>query len=127
MSKSIQKRDIKLLVIDDDEPIRKVLSVTLQDAGYQVLTAEDGETGLKIFADQQPEIILCDLRMPGMDGIAVLKEIKAADPDKEVIVISAHADMDLAIKALQLKASDFITKPISTTALEVALDRAQER
>ena len=66
---------MKLLVIDDDEPIRKVLSVTLQDAGYQVLTAEDGETGLKIFADQQPEIILCDLRMPGMDGIAVLKEI----------------------------------------------------
>ena len=127
MSKSMQKRDMKLLVIDDDEPIRKVLSVTLQDAGYQVLTAEDGETGLKIFADQQPEIILCDLRMPGMDGIAVLKEIKAADPDKEVIVISAHADTDLAIKALQLKASDFITKPISTTALEVALDRAQER
>jgi PAS domain S-box-containing protein len=123
----MQKRDIKLLVIDDDEPIRKVLSVTLQDAGYQVLTAEDGETGLKIFADQQPDIILCDLRMPGMDGIAVLKEVKAADPDKEVIVISAYADMDLAIKALQLKASDFITKPISTTALEVALDRAQER
>ncbi len=123
----MQKSDMKLLVIDDDEAIRKVLSVTLQDAGYQVLTAENGETGLEIFADEQPDIILCDLRMPGIDGIAVLKEVKAVDPDKEVIVISAYADMDLAIKALQLKASDFITKPISTPALEVALNRAEER
>jgi PAS domain S-box-containing protein len=118
---------MKLLVIDDDEAIRKVLHVTLQDAGYQVLTAENGETGLEIFAEERPEIILCDLRMPGIDGIAVLKKIKAADPDKEVIVITAHADMELAVKALQLKASDFITKPVSTTALEVALDRAKER
>ena len=117
----------KLLVIDDDESIRKVLTVTLRDAGYQVLTAEDGESGLKIFDDEGPDIILCDLRMPGMDGISVLKEIKARDPDREVIVITAYADMDLAIEALQLKASDFITKPISTTALEVALHRAEER
>jgi len=118
---------MKLLVIDDDEAIRKVLTLTLQDAGYQVFTAADGQTGLEIFAEERPEIILCDLRMPGMDGIAVLKEIKAADPDKEVIVVTAYADMDLAIKALQLKASDFVTKPISTAALEVALDRAKER
>jgi two-component system NtrC family sensor kinase len=117
----------KLLVIDDDESIRKVLTVTLRDGGYEILAAEDGEEGLKIFAEEQPDIILCDLRMPGKDGISVLKEIKARDPDKEVIVISAYADMDLAIKALQLKASDFITKPISTTALEVALQRAEER
>ena len=117
----------KLLVIDDDESIRKVLTVTLRDGGYEVLAAEDGEEGLKIFAEEQPDIILCDLRMPGKDGISVLKEIKARDPNKEVIVISAYADMDLAIKALQLKASDFITKPLSTTALEVALQRAEER
>jgi PAS domain S-box-containing protein len=117
----------KLLVIDDDESIRKVLTVTLRDAGYQVLTAEDGESGLKIFAEEGPEIVLCDLRMPGKDGISVLKEIKARDPEKEVIVITAYADMDLAVKALQLKASDFITKPVSTTALEVALQRAEER
>ena len=117
----------KLLVIDDDESIRKVLTVTLRDGGYEVLTAKDGKEGLEIFAEEQPDIILCDLRMPGKDGISVLKEIKARDPDKEVIVISAYADMDLAIEALQLKASDFITKPISTTALEVALQRAEER
>ena len=102
----------KLLVIDDDESIRKVLTVTLRDAGYQVLTAGDGESGLKIFAEEGPDIVLCDLRMPGMDGISVLKEIKARDPEKEVIVITAYADMDLAIKALQLKASDFITNQV---------------
>jgi len=117
----------KLLVIDDDESIRKVLTITLRDAGYQILAAEDGAKGLEIFAEEKPDIILCDLRMPGMDGISVLKEMKARDPDKEVIVITAYADMDLAVKALQLKASDFITKPISTPALEVALQRAEER
>jgi DNA-binding NtrC family response regulator len=125
--KPMAKKASKLLVIDDDVAIRKVLSVTLQDAGYQVWTAEDGENGLKIFVDERPDIVICDLRMPGMDGIAVLKEIKTLDPDKEVIVISAYADTDLAIEALQLKASDFITKPISTTGLEVALQRAEER
>lgn len=117
----------KVLIIDDDESIRKVMTVTLQDAGYQVLTARDGESGLKIFVDEGPDIILCDLRMPGMDGISVLKEMKARDPNKEVIVITAYADMELAITALQLKASDFVTKPISTPALEVALERAEER
>ena len=121
------KKDSKILIIDDDESIRKVLTVTLQDAGYQVMTAADGKTGLKIFAEERPSITLTDLRMPGMDGVDVLKEIKALEPDKEVIVITAYADMDLAVKALQLKASDFITKPISTPALEVALERAQER
>jgi len=121
------KKASKLLIIDDDEAIRKVLTVTLQDAGYHVWTAKDGESGLKIFVDERPDIVICDLRMPDMDGISVLKEIKVLDPDKEVIVITAHADMDLAIKALQLKASDFITKPVSTTALEVALQRAEER
>lgn len=116
-----------VLVIDDDEAIRRVLSLTLQDAGYQVWTAADGEEGLEVFREVQPELVITDLRMPGLDGIAVLKEIKAQYPDKEVIVITAYADLDLAIKALQLKASDFITKPVSTPALEVALERAQER
>ena len=123
----MNKREWKVLIIDDDEAIRKVLTVTLQDAGYEVLTAADGDSGLKIFDEARPDVILCDLRMPGMDGISVLKKIKAADPDKEVIVITAHGDMDLAIKALQLKASDFITKPISIAALEVALERARAR
>ena len=63
------KKDSKILIIDDDESIRKVLTLTLQDVGYQVLTAADGEGGLKIFADERPDITLTDLRMPGMDGI----------------------------------------------------------
>jgi PAS domain S-box-containing protein len=117
----------KVLIIDDDEAIRKVLTVAMQDSGYEVIAAADGETGLEIFSAEQPDIVVTDLRMPGMDGIAVLKEIKARDPDKEVIVITAYADMDMAIKALQLKASDFITKPISTAALEIALQRAEEK
>ena len=121
------KKKSKLLIIDDDDAIRRVLTITLEDAGYQVCTAVDGDSGLKIFEQERPDIIITDLRMPGLDGIGVLKAIKAMNPDKEVIVITAYADMDLAIKALQLKASDFVTKPISTTALEVAIQRAEER
>lgn len=123
----MHKNNLKLLVIDDDDSIRKVLTVTLQDAGYQVFTEANGESGLKTFADERPDIVITDLRMPGVDGISVLKEIKAIDPDTEVIVITAYGEMDLAIEALQLKASDFVTKPISATALEVAIDRAKER
>ncbi|UCG13901.1 MAG: response regulator [Deltaproteobacteria bacterium] len=121
------KKEPKLLIIDDDEAIRKVLTIALKDAGYQLWTASDGESGLEIFHDKRPDIVITDLRMPGMDGISVLNEIKALDPDKEVIVITAYGDLDLATRALQLKASDFITKPISTAALEVALQRAKER
>jgi two-component system NtrC family sensor kinase len=120
-------KDWKLLVIDDEESIRKVLSVTLEDAGYQVWTAADGESGLKLFREKRPDITITDLRMPGMDGIFVLQEIKSLEPDREVIVITAYGDLDPAIKALQLKASDFITKPVGTLALDVALQRAQER
>ncbi|MBF0508033.1 MAG: response regulator [Deltaproteobacteria bacterium] len=117
----------KVLLIDDDDSIRKVLSITLRDAGYQVWEAPNGEAGLEVFLAVRPDIVLTDLKMPGLDGIAVLQQIKSLDSDKEVIVITAHVEIDTAIQALQLGASDFIMKPVSDMALEVALKRAQER
>lgn len=117
----------KVLIIDDEEGIRTVMSITLGDAGYQVLTAGDGENGIQLCAKESPQIVITDIRMPGMNGIEVLKTIKSEDPDKEVIVVTAFAEMDLAIRALQLDASDFITKPVHDDALFVALDRAKAR
>jgi YesN/AraC family two-component response regulator len=117
----------KVLLIDDEEGIRKVMSLTLTDTGYQVFTAADGETGLRICLEKSPHIVVTDIRMPGMDGIEVLKRIKAGHPDREVIVITAFGELELAIRALQLNASDFIMKPINHNALLVALDRAKER
>jgi PAS domain S-box-containing protein len=124
---ALERKVWKLLFVDDEEGIRKVMAITLADAGYQVLTASDGETALLICAKESPQITITDIRMPGMDGIEVLRRIKEQDPNKEVIVVTAYGEIDIAIRALQLDASDFITKPINTDALLIALDRAKER
>ncbi len=117
----------KLLLIDDDAGVRKVLSIALEDEGYSIVTAPDGETGLLTCKEMNPHIIITDVRMPGIDGIEVLRRIKAMDSEKEVIVVTAFSEIELAVQALQLGASDFITKPINEDALMVALERAKER
>lgn len=122
-----KETDWKVLFIDDEEGIRKVMAITLRDAGYRVLTAPDGETGIRLSQEASPQIVITDIRMPRMDGIEVLKRLKESDPDTEVIVVTAFGEMELAIRALQLNASDFITKPINDEALFVALDRAKAR
>ncbi|MBF0528270.1 MAG: response regulator [Deltaproteobacteria bacterium] len=116
-----------ILLVDDEEGIRKVLGIALRDAGYEVLTAENGLAGLRIFKEAGPQIILTDIKMPGLDGLSFLREVKKNSPDTEVIMITGHGDMDLAVKSLKYEATDFITKPINDEALEVALSRAQEK
>ena len=115
------------MLIDDEEGIRRVMSITLADAGYEVFTAPDGESGIRVCEEESPQIVITDIRMPGMDGIEVLKRIKEKDPDREVIVVTAFGEIEVAVRALQLDASDFITKPINDEALFVALERAKER
>jgi signal transduction histidine kinase len=124
---TVDQRFDKLLIIDDEPGIRKMMSLDLSADGYQVFTAANGREGLEIFERERPPLVLTDLKMPGMDGIEVLRRLKERSSDTEVIVITGHGDMDLAIKSLRLDASDFITKPISGEALEVALRRATQR
>jgi two-component system, NtrC family, sensor kinase len=117
----------RIVLIDDEEGIRRVTRITLEDAGYTVFTADNGKSGLALCEEVTPHIVITDVRMPGMDGIAVLETVKKNFPDTEVIVATAFGEMDLAIRALQLDASDFITKPLHSEALAVALERAQAR
>lgn len=119
--------DKKLLLVDDEEGIRKVLSISLSDGGYQVFTAENGEQALEIFQREAPPIVLTDIKMPGMDGIELLQKIKHQNPDTEVIMITGHGDMELAIKSLKYQAIDFVTKPVNDDVLEIALNRAHEK
>jgi PAS domain S-box-containing protein len=119
--------DNKLLLADDEEGIRKVLGIYLADSGFEVLTAGNGLQALDLFRTEHPAIVLTDLRMPGMDGIELLRTIKSERPDTEVIMITGHGDMDLAIESLKLEATDFVTKPINDDVLAIALKRAQER
>ena len=117
----------QIVLIDDEEDIREVMTLSLKDAGYRVETAADGESGLRLCQEISPRIVITDIRMPGRDGLQVLEALKKSHPDIEVIVATAFGEMDLAIRALQLDASDFITKPISDEALYLALKRAKER
>ena len=116
-----------ILLGDDEEGIRKVLSIALCDMGYHVLTAQNGVEALRIFKDERPPIVLTDIKMPEMDGLELLRRLKQVSADTEVIMITGHGDMDLAIKSVKYEATDFVTKPINDEILEIALNRAQER
>jgi len=117
----------KILIVDDEEGIRKVLGISLADRGYTVLTAENAVEALRIFSAEQPDMVLTDIKMPGMDGIELLRRLKETNPDTEVVVITGHGDMDLAIKSLKYEATDFITKPIDDANLDRALQKSRER
>jgi YesN/AraC family two-component response regulator len=118
---------LKILLIDDEKGTRKLLSISLRNEGYDVITADNGKSGLELFRQESPSIILTDLQMPGMDGIDVLRRIKQINPDTEVIVITGFGDMEKAVKSIQFEASDFITKPIKKDALSGALRRAEAK
>ncbi|MEF2230763.1 MAG: response regulator [Pseudodesulfovibrio sp.] len=117
----------KVLVIDDERPTLKMFTLLLSAYGYDVITAENGREGVELFRMESPGLVLTDIKMPVMDGIEVLKAIKKINPQTEVIVITGHGDMDLAIQALNLDATDFINKPLRRTDLEQALRRASQR
>jgi signal transduction histidine kinase len=123
----LQPIEWKVVLIDDEQDIRDVVSLSLQDAGYEVFTAEDGKTGLNLCIEKNPQIVITDIRMPGMDGLKVLEILKDKSPDIEVIVVTAFGEIDFAIRALQLDASDFINKPINDEALHLAMKRASSR
>ena len=116
-----------ILLVDDEEGIRTVLGIALRDQGYEVLPAENGRKALQVFQERHPPIVLTDIKMPEMDGIELLRRIKRISPDTEVIMITGHGDIDLAIKSVKFEATDFVTKPINDETLEIALNRAEER
>jgi len=116
-----------ILLVDDEADIREVVGLSLVDMGYRVHEAASGSEALEVFQKEQPPVVLTDIKMPGMDGIKLLQEIKRQNPETEVIMITGHGDMDLAVKSLKHEATDFITKPINVGALEIALQRARER
>ncbi len=119
--------DRRILLVDDEPGIRTTLSISLMDMGYDVATAESGEKALEMFDADNPPIVLTDIKMPGIDGIELLRKLKSRNPHAEVIMITGHGDMELAIESLKNEATDFITKPIRDDVLEIALKRANDR
>ena len=118
---------MKILVIDDEKPTLSMFKLFLTAYGYEVITAENGEEGLALFKEILPEIVFTDIRMPGIDGLEVLRQIRKLNQTSQVIIITGHGDMERAVEALDLDASDFINKPVERQALNSALARAEKR
>jgi len=114
----------KILIIDDDASLRRVLEYNLQQAGYDVSAASSGEEGLHLFTEVSPALVITDMKMPGMDGMQVLKSIKEQSAETLVIIITAFGTVDIAVEAMKGGAHDYITKPFNRDALRLTVDKA---
>ncbi|HPE37489.1 MAG TPA: response regulator, partial [Spirochaetales bacterium] len=114
-----------ILVIDDEPGIRSTVKDILEDDGYSVLLAEDGPVGLDVLRREDVDTVVLDVWLPRMGGIDVLKAVKADHPGVEVIVISGHASIDMAVNAVKLGAFDFIEKPLSIDRLTTSIRNAR--
>ncbi len=116
----------RLLIIDDEENMRHMLSVVTSNAGYQVTIAENGEQALAIQKKSPFVFILCDLKMPKMDGLQFLKALGTDTPQPIIIMMSAYATIDDAVEAMKAGAYDFITKPFKTAEILLVLEKASD-
>ena len=113
-----------IIIIDDDTSLRRVLEYNLQEAGYAVGTAASGEEGLRLFDEVSPALVITDMKMPGMDGMQVLKAIKERAPETLVIMITAFGTVDIAVEAMKAGAYDYITKPFNRDELRLTVAKA---
>lgn len=118
---------LDILLVDDEDGILTVLSLLLADMGHSVRTASGGTKALELYRQRKADVVITDVRMPGMDGIALLDALKSLNPNAEVLLLTGHGDVDLAVAGLRHGAGDFLSKPIADAALEVALERAGQR
>ncbi len=114
----------KVLIVDDEESVVQSIAGVLEDEGFQVAKAKEGEEAIKVFQQEEPDVTLLDIWMPGMDGIEVLKRLRWIAPDCQVIMISGHATISTAMTSVKLGAFDFIEKPLSLDVLLMTIRRA---
>lgn len=114
---------MKALIVDDEEAIRETLKMLLHEKGYQVFTAADACAGLRIIEETHPEILILDIRLPGTDGLEVLRRVRASNISIIVIMMTAFHDMETTVQAMKLGAYEYIHKPIDLDEFEMALDK----
>ncbi|HHL71588.1 MAG TPA: sigma-54-dependent Fis family transcriptional regulator, partial [Bacteroidetes bacterium] len=114
----------RILIVDDDKLVTWSLSRDFEREGCQIKTVGNGESALPALREFNPDLILLDLRLPGIDGLEVLKQIKAADSDVIVIMMTAYATVETAVQAVKLGALDFIKKPFTFDELKIIIERA---
>ncbi len=116
----------RVLIVDDERLIRWSLEQTLEKAGYEVQTAENGAAALVAAREEAPDLVLLDLKLPDLDGIQLLRQLKASHPDTQVVIMTAYADVSTAVEAMRLGAYDYVAKPIDFGNLAVTLRNALE-
>lgn len=124
---NVESTGKRLLIIDDEENMRHMLSALLKKSGYIVDTASDGYEGLQMVSQTEYNFVLCDIKMPNMDGMEFLKSAGDTIKATTVIMMSAYGTIDTAVKAMKLGAYDYISKPFKTDEVRLALKKAEER
>jgi two-component system NtrC family response regulator len=117
-------RRVKILVIDDDESLRRVLEYNLAQEGYAVLTASSGEQGLDLLRKEGADLVVTDVRMPGMDGLQVLEGVRKVDPNVQVIILTAFGTIEMAVEAMKAGAFHYISKPFNRDELKLTIKKA---
>ncbi len=117
----------RILVVDDEPNARSALAELLRDEGYAVETAADGFKALPKLEEFAPDLLLTDLRMPGLSGIELLRKARAQDPELAAVVMTAHGEVETAVAAMREGAADYLSKPIVFDQLKIVLERALER
>jgi serine phosphatase RsbU (regulator of sigma subunit) len=124
----MHKTSATLLIIDDDDVVRASLAAYLEDSGFNVLQASNGAQGLEVYQRDHPDLVICDLRMPQVDGLELIRRINVIDAQTPVIVVSGAGVMSDAVEALRLGAADYLIKPLQDLAvLEHSVRRALDR
>ena len=122
----MNRRSTKILVVDDEEAMREVLQMRLQEWGFDICLAEDGMQGKELAESYDPDIVISDVIMPQVSGMDLLRSLKAGDPDRPIILVTAQASIDLAVDAMKQGAQDFVTKPIDYPKLRLILEAAEQ-
>jgi two-component system response regulator AtoC len=113
-----------ILIIDDDALIRKTLAAHLAKQGFEVRSAEDGEAGLAAAAEAAPDVVLCDIRLPDIDGLEVLRRLKESGHPAAVVIMTAYDDMKTTVEAVKRGAFEYLVKPLDYVALDLTVDKA---
>ncbi len=116
---------LNVLLVDDEDIIHQTIGDYLHDLGHTVDSVHDGSSGVKSLTDQEYDLALVDIRMPGMDGLSLLSRVREVRPELLIVIITGHGDMETAIHALRLGAADFLPKPIKLLDLDAVLEKAK--
>src|SRR6266849_3865449 len=118
---------LRVLIVDDEKPHAEAVAESLERVGYECVLATSGSAGARKIEDEDFDVILTDLRMERLDGLAILRKAKQSAPDAEVVVITGHGDVKTAVEAIKQGAANYLTKPVDMAELRAIVDKAAER